>query len=309
MANRKNGSDDNKNRQQVEYAQVLNELLREPGNKNCADCGSIAPRWASATLGIFLCIKCSGIHRKMGTHISFVRSVGLDDWKEHEIQKMKEMGNTRSNDIWEGRVPAGYPHPQTGDGIALERWIRDKYEAKRFLKKSTEPSQQTVPQNRPTNRNTSPADKRQVPTVSNTNVELLVPHNTEPEFGEFISAPTPTNTGNHLNSTPVITPTTNIKTPPPVQTPPQQPLGIHIDTKSSIMSMFNVPQQPPAPTIAHYPTYYAAVPAQQYYTGYSTVPVNHYYNPQYTHQSDIVNKINSMALEKRQQEFSVLNNM
>lgn len=28
------------------------------------------PRWASTNLGCFLCIRCSGIHRGLGVHIS-----------------------------------------------------------------------------------------------------------------------------------------------------------------------------------------------------------------------------------------------
>lgn len=38
------------------------------------------PEWASLNLGILMCIECSGVHRNLGSHISKVRSLGLDDW-------------------------------------------------------------------------------------------------------------------------------------------------------------------------------------------------------------------------------------
>lgn len=40
----------------------------------------VDPEWASLNLGILMCIECSGIHRNLGSHISKVRSLGLDDW-------------------------------------------------------------------------------------------------------------------------------------------------------------------------------------------------------------------------------------
>ena len=35
--------------------------------------------------GVFLCIRCSGIHRGMGTHISRVKSVDLDVWTPEQM--------------------------------------------------------------------------------------------------------------------------------------------------------------------------------------------------------------------------------
>ena len=38
------------------------------------------PDWASLNLGSLICIECSGIHRNLGTHLSRVRSLDLDEW-------------------------------------------------------------------------------------------------------------------------------------------------------------------------------------------------------------------------------------
>lgn len=35
--------------------------------------------------GCFICIRCSGIHRSMGTHISKVKSVDLDMWTPDQM--------------------------------------------------------------------------------------------------------------------------------------------------------------------------------------------------------------------------------
>ena len=39
------------------------------------------PEWAAINHGCVLCIECSGIHRKMGAHVSRIRSLTLDEWR------------------------------------------------------------------------------------------------------------------------------------------------------------------------------------------------------------------------------------
>jgi stromal membrane-associated protein len=76
---------DKNQKQQEKFQEILGSMLREEENKYCADCDSKGPRWASWNLGVFLCIRCAGIHRKLGVHISRVKSVNLDQWTPEQI--------------------------------------------------------------------------------------------------------------------------------------------------------------------------------------------------------------------------------
>lgn len=68
-----------------------------PGNTVCCDCGAPNPDWASLSFGNLFCLQCSGIHRSLGTHISFVRSVDMDSWTNEQIKIMKLGGNQQCN--------------------------------------------------------------------------------------------------------------------------------------------------------------------------------------------------------------------
>ncbi|NXJ12086.1 AGAP1 protein, partial [Odontophorus gujanensis] len=82
-------------------AMALQSIRNIRGNSHCVDCEAQNPDWASLNLGALICIECSGIHRNLGTHLSRVRSLDLDDWPIELIKVMSSIGNELANSVWE----------------------------------------------------------------------------------------------------------------------------------------------------------------------------------------------------------------
>ena len=86
---------------QASFKKRLKALMNKPENQVCSDCPERQPRWASLIvpppgsppgslpIGAFCCLECSGSHRRLGVHISFVRSVTLDSCKLNESSKIE----------------------------------------------------------------------------------------------------------------------------------------------------------------------------------------------------------------------------
>ncbi|CAJ2502348.1 Uu.00g097420.m01.CDS01 [Anthostomella pinea] len=116
-------------RQQARNEKALQDLKQNvAGNNTCADCGARNPAWASWSLGVFLCMRCATIHRKLGTHISKVKSLSMDSWSNDQVESMKRVGNASSNMKFnpQNKKP---PVPIDADEAdsAMERFIRSKY--------------------------------------------------------------------------------------------------------------------------------------------------------------------------------------
>ncbi|XP_061463646.1 arf-GAP with GTPase, ANK repeat and PH domain-containing protein 1 isoform X2 [Rhineura floridana] len=114
-------------------AMALQSIRNIRGNSRCVDCEVQNPDWASLNLGALMCIECSGIHRNLGTHLSRVRSLDLDDWPIELIKVMSSIGNELANSVWEENTQGRAKPSPDSTREEKEHWIRAKYEQKLFL--------------------------------------------------------------------------------------------------------------------------------------------------------------------------------
>ncbi|XP_047404483.1 arf-GAP with GTPase, ANK repeat and PH domain-containing protein 2 isoform X5 [Sciurus carolinensis] len=114
-------------------AVAIQAIRNAKGNSICVDCGAPNPTWASLNLGALICIECSGIHRNLGTHLSRVRSLDLDDWPRELTLVLTAIGNDTANSVWESDTRGRAKPTRDSSREERESWIRAKYEQLLFL--------------------------------------------------------------------------------------------------------------------------------------------------------------------------------
>jgi len=177
------------------FARTLRELVKRPENKVCADCKRNDPRWASWNLGVFLCIRCSGIHRGMGTHISKVKSVDLDVWTPEQMQSIQKWGNHLANLYWEAHLKPGHVPPEH----KMESFIRSKYESRRWALDGSPPADPSVldndaPSAVPTSSSQPPPPQHQQPSITSATISPRPTHAPTSSFSTRAPAAPPVTT-------------------------------------------------------------------------------------------------------------------
>uniref|UniRef100_A0A7S3V6J9 Arf-GAP domain-containing protein n=1 Tax=Chaetoceros debilis TaxID=122233 RepID=A0A7S3V6J9_9STRA len=154
------------NESQAKLKRRVKRLMNKKENKLCLDCSKPKPKWATLIsishvhggrldavgdtyyIGGLCCLECSGAHRRLGTHLSFVRSTELDTLKDHEVKALEYGGNSVINGIYEGNMfdtsaidsamneisVTDILKPDSTSGQkAREAFIRNKYEKRKYL--------------------------------------------------------------------------------------------------------------------------------------------------------------------------------
>jgi hypothetical protein len=115
--------------------------LKRNANNKCADCSNTGTTYIDIKFGCFLCTRCAGLHRKLGTDISRIKSISFDTFKDVDVVFIKSVGgNDKFNNIYEAKPISSSPKitSESNDNTSYD-YIVKKYVKKIFFDESKKP--------------------------------------------------------------------------------------------------------------------------------------------------------------------------
>lgn len=117
---------------------LLAAIHKSPNEDNgtCADCGFVPTKFASLTLGVFLCADCADVHQEALGDMSVIRDISepYEITTQQRFDLETSMGNNKRNKIYEkNAAKRDVPRPRPTDSRDVRsRWIKAKYLAQAF---------------------------------------------------------------------------------------------------------------------------------------------------------------------------------
>ncbi|KAI5634535.1 putative GTPase activating protein for arf domain-containing protein [Phthorimaea operculella] len=123
----------NRRKQDDKNLEILRELISHNGNKYCLDCNQRGPTYVNATIGSFVCSKCSGMLRGL-TPPHRVKSISMATFTPEEIEFIRARGNDYCRRVWLGLYEG--ESVNFTDEQSVRDFMSDKYEKKRYYLES-----------------------------------------------------------------------------------------------------------------------------------------------------------------------------
>jgi hypothetical protein len=113
------------------------DLASNPGSiicqTVCADCGAANSYWAAVNWGVTLCEACAGERRGLGSNVSKVRSLTLDEVERMHRALVEAIGTDRANQVLEAALPDGENVSEEATAEERCRFQERKYRDREFV--------------------------------------------------------------------------------------------------------------------------------------------------------------------------------
>ncbi|CUM68433.1 uncharacterized protein PRCAT00006156001 [Priceomyces carsonii] len=121
-----------------DYLKLVRSII-DSGNDCCVDCGSSeSVEWVSLSFLVCFCVKCSSFHRNLGSHISRIKSLKLDNFDNESEMLLNYINNNQVNSYLEGNLIDAKPTSSSSDDERLT-FITKKYINKKYLQQVDNP--------------------------------------------------------------------------------------------------------------------------------------------------------------------------
>lgn len=119
----------------IDYLQLV-RVDSSNENNICSDCGLLeAVEWVSLNFLTIFCLRCSSGHRNLGSHVSRIKSLKLDNFKGEIEFLLKHVSNKRANQYLEENLPKFEKISANASNEKRLEFIKQKYSVKKYASK------------------------------------------------------------------------------------------------------------------------------------------------------------------------------
>ena len=117
-----------------EISLKINKMKEKDENKKCFDCGEKGTTYVCLNFGTFICSRCAGILRELNFK---VKGISVTIFNQKELDILENNGNDVAKKLWLAKYKKGKDiAPSLTDDDELKNFLKDKYEEKKWYKKS-----------------------------------------------------------------------------------------------------------------------------------------------------------------------------